>query len=161
MKTCGSRSVWLRDIWPAHVVTAIMLIYAVAKVRHAIDGRLGIPGGPVVPPEHYATAGNVALQQFGLVTMGVLAACLSQATVHRWGRRIPHSMLVAALAVGFLAVAAGTVVIVGALFAPDPLRWTQIPASILAVAATGCWAVMTWVTVRKRPPRQPTSGQSA
>lgn len=136
--------------WPAHVVTAILLIYAVAKVVHALDGRLGIPGGPAVPPERYATAGNVALQQFGLVAMGLLAAGLAQATVRRWDRRIPSGMMVAALVVGLLAVAAGAIAIVGALFGPEPLRWTQVPAAILAVAATGCWAVMTWATVATR-----------
>lgn len=138
--------------WSAHVVTAIMLIYAVAKVVHALDGRLGIPGGPVVPPERYGTAGNVALQQFGLVAMGLLAAGLAQATVRRWGRHIPSGLLVAALVVGLLAVAAGAIAIVGALFGPEPLRWTQVPAAMLVVAATGCWAVMTWaaVTVHRR-----------
>ena len=145
-------------VWSAHVVTAIMLVYAVAKVVHALDGRLGIPGGPVVAPERYDTAGNVALQQFGLVAMGLLAAALAQATVRRWGRRIPSGLLVAALVVGLLAVAAGAIAIVGALFGPEPLRWTQVPAAMLVVVATGCWAVMTWATVATHRRRRERDG---
>lgn len=142
-------------VWPAHVVTAIMLVYSVAKVQHALEGRLGIPGGPTVPQAVYDRAGNVAAQQLGLVAMGIAAACLAQATAAPLGRRVPHRLLVGAVAVAFVAVTSGTVAIVAALFEPEPLRRTQLPAAVLALVATAGWADLLRTTATERPRRGP------
>lgn len=82
-----------RDRWSVYAAISFAVIYATYKVWYAIEGRLGIPGGPPVSAEYAARIGNVTLAQLGNAGLAMLAAGLAIATVTHWGRVIPRWIL--------------------------------------------------------------------
>ncbi|MFB9431763.1 DUF3995 domain-containing protein [Streptoalloteichus tenebrarius] len=134
-----------RPSWPAYLVAVDLLVYAGAKAYMAAEGRLGLPGGPRVPPESYQQYDHVWARQLGLAGMGVLAAVLALATVRPWGARIPRWMVMAALGVQFVFSAMGASVIVhNALLGPEPLDWSQALATLHSVGGLALWIAMVW-----------------
>lgn len=87
--------------WPAYTLAAVFLAYAAGKAAFAMQDRLGFPSGPPAPAEYFMDA---ALAQWMASASGVLGACVALATLGRW---VPRRLMLAVLAVVFLAVGAG------------------------------------------------------
>ena len=142
-------------IWPAYVCAAGLLVYAAGKAWYAGAGRLGVPGGPAVPPAAYEQLDHVALRQWTLATLGLIGALLALATVlpaarrprAPWTRRLLLAVLWAAL----LPMAAGAPYLIGAVLADGRAEVTGLATG---AAVTLLWLAMTWsYQVRSRPTR--------
>lgn len=95
-------------------------MYIASKVHMALEGRLGVTGGPRVPPEMYDEygPGEVALAQLGNAAAGLLVVGVVLAAQLRIARRLPRLLLLGSLGlctvtaaaggVGFIARAVGT-----------------------------------------------------
>lgn len=77
--------------WAAYAAVGFALVYVAYKVWFAVEGRLGVPGGPAVDAATYAQVGNVALAQLGNAALALVAAGLALATINRWG--VPRWLL--------------------------------------------------------------------
>jgi hypothetical protein len=84
----GGHAPW-RSAWPAYICAVALLVYAGMKATYAVRGKLGLPGGPEVPPEAYEELGHVALRQSALAAMGFAGAALALASVQAWGGTSP------------------------------------------------------------------------
>lgn len=100
--------------WPASAMAVVFLGYAAGKAAFAAQGRLGFPGGPVVPAvehERYAReVMDVATAQWSAAMVGLLGAVLVMATVTSAGRRVPRVLMLLLLAGALLGVGAGAAV---------------------------------------------------
>ncbi|MGW5191108.1 hypothetical protein ACWEOO_17785 [Kribbella sp. NPDC004138] len=98
---------------PAYGVAVVMIGYAVGKAVFAVEGRLGFPSGPIVPPEAAeAYFLNPALAQAFAAISGLAGAALALATVSPFGRRVPRKLLLAGVLLLAIGVGAGAVVMV-------------------------------------------------
>ncbi|MFI6534511.1 hypothetical protein ACIBHY_18785 [Nonomuraea sp. NPDC050547] len=102
--------------WPAYTMTVLFLGYGAGKAVFAAQGKLGFPGGPVVPAEEYVAYArdvmNVTTAQWFAAANGLIGAALFLSTVTRVGRRVPRPLMLAGLGVAFLGVGAGMVVMI-------------------------------------------------
>lgn len=129
------------------VALTVSLVYSIAKVGHAIDGRVGIPGGPTVVTDATAGSGEVARQQWVLVALGVVAAMVALSTAldlsQRGVLRVARWVVVSGVA---LLIVVGAGIIAFSLFEVDHrLRWSQPLAAV--VAGVGAWA---WLHLASR-----------
>ncbi|WP_427891472.1 hypothetical protein ACQHIV_03200 [Kribbella sp. GL6] len=123
--------------WPAYVMAALFLEYAVAKAVRAGQGRLGIPGGPPVPAAVTARYPvDPALAQSIACATGLVAAAVALATVTALGRRIPRLLMLGALAVLVVAVGAGAATMSLDAFVGLGIgwRWYQGVGGLLSLA---------------------------
>ena len=98
---------------PAYGVAVLMIGYAVGKAVFAVEGRLGFPSGPIVPPDAAeAYFLNPALAQAFAAISGLAGAALALATVSSFGRRVPRKLLLAGVLLLAVGVGAGAVVMV-------------------------------------------------
>lgn len=104
--------------WPAATLAVAFLAYAAGKAIFAVQGRLGLPGGPAVSAEEARFAGSdVALAQWQLAAMGLLGAALVLLTMPSIGRRLPRPVILVVLAGLLLGVgSAAAVMIADGLF---------------------------------------------
>ncbi|WP_336205238.1 hypothetical protein [Nonomuraea sp. LPB2021202275-12-8] len=102
--------------WPAYVMAGLFLGYAAGKAVFAAQGRLGFPGGPVVPAEEYERYARevmgVTTAQWSAVATGLLGAVLVMLTVTKAGRRVPRVPMLIGLTVALVAVGAGATIMV-------------------------------------------------
>ncbi|TDQ47222.1 hypothetical protein EV190_12241 [Actinorugispora endophytica] len=126
--------------WPAYAMAVLFLGYAVGKGLFAARGRLGFPGGPVVPAseyERYARMGmDVEVVQWFGVPTGLLAAALVLVTVTAAGRRVPRPLVLLALAGMLAAVGAGAAFMVVDGFVGIGIGW-QWYHGVLGIAVVG------------------------
>ncbi|WP_163509905.1 DUF3995 domain-containing protein [Fodinicola acaciae] len=135
----------------AYAAAALALVYVAYKVWFAIDGRLGIPGGPPM-------YGQVALPQLGNASLGLLAATLAVATVSGWGRRIPRWLLAPACWLTAVMFCLG-IVAVGMQLAGRPVTILSVLDIVVVVglgtsfAATAVfydgvrWPLVGWIAI--------------
>ncbi|MGW3655687.1 hypothetical protein ACWD6R_08245 [Streptomyces sp. NPDC005151] len=113
--------------WPAYAMAVLFLGYAAGKAVFAAQGKLGFPGGPVVPPEEYERyvrdMMDVATAQWLAASNGLLGAMLVMATVTGVGRRVPRVLMLPALAVASVGVGAGMVVMAADGFVGLGVGW--------------------------------------
>jgi hypothetical protein len=129
-------------VWATYAACACALVYAAMKLYYASGGRLGLPGGPPVSDAAYDQYDHVVLRQLGLVAVDLLAAGIAVATVQPWGRFLPRWLMLAALGVGFLALAAGaTAVLQNTFLGAGPLRWSNVALSAFVVTWVVLWVV--------------------
>jgi hypothetical protein len=97
-------------------MAALFLGYAAGKAFFAAQGKLGFPGGPVVPAGEYERytreVMDVALAQWLAAATGVLGAVLVMATVTGVGRRVPRVLMLLALAVALVGLGTGAAIMV-------------------------------------------------
>ncbi|GAB3145640.1 hypothetical protein GCM10027290_25860 [Micromonospora sonneratiae] len=102
--------------WPAYALAVLFLSYAAGKAVFALQARLGLPSGPVVPAaehERYAReVMDVATAQWSASASGVLGAGLALATVTALARRVPRPLMLLMLTGMALAAGAGAVVMI-------------------------------------------------
>ena len=93
-------------------------LYVASKAGYALDGRLGVTGGPEVDPSSYDAygPGEVAAAQWGNAAVGLLGVALLAVPLLPVSRRLPRRAVVAPLAVfALLALAGGIGMIARAL----------------------------------------------
>lgn len=116
--------------------------YIVSKVQHAMQGRLGVHGGPAVTPEdaaQYGGAAEISAAQWGnaavaVVIVGLLLLPLVPVT-HRWNRWLRTlPVIVAAAFLAGMAVLFGMRVIAGDGGLPFTLymiAWTALVSALI------------------------------
>lgn len=133
--------------WPAYTMAVLFLGYAVGKASYAAQGRLGFPGGPVVPADEYERyareVADVALVQWLGVPTGLLAAALVLATVTAVGRRVPRVLMLPALVGMLVAVGGGAAIMVVDGFVGIGVGW-QWYHGVLGVVVAGLLAATVW-----------------
>lgn len=126
--------------WPAYVLAALSLGYALGKAVYAAQGRMGFPTGPVVSPEEHERYArdlmNVSLSQWLGCATGVLGAVISLATVTPAGRRVPRPLMLLALTGMVVGVGAGAGVVVldGFIGLGVGWRWFHGVAGLVVLA---------------------------
>ncbi|MFF2653710.1 hypothetical protein [Streptomyces sp. NPDC058045] len=144
--------------WPAWAMAALFLGYGVGKAVFAAQGKLGFPGGPVVPAAEYAAYAHdmmdVTVAQWLAASNGVLGALLVLATVVRAGRRVPRILMLGALAVTAIGVGAGMVVLVADGFLGLGVGWRWYHG-VLGIAVLGLlgMTIRSYVRATRKPPR--------
>ncbi|MEU9028616.1 hypothetical protein AB0D46_13910 [Streptomyces sp. NPDC048383] len=124
------------------------LIYVVQKGYYATQGRLGIPGGPLVPASQYVNTSDVALTQWTLALLGLLSATIALAAVRPWGGLIPRPLLLTALwATGALAAVSHIHVTREVLLPSGPGGWSPW-AAIQGAVGLCLWLAMAWIFTR-------------
>lgn len=102
--------------WPAYAMAVMFFGYAAGKAAFAAQGRLGFPGGPVVPAGEYERYArdvmDVSVAQWLACATGLLGAVLVVATVTSVGRRVPRVLMLLVLAGMLVAVGAGAAIVV-------------------------------------------------
>lgn len=96
-------------------------LYVASKVVYALEGRLGVTGGPVVSPESYLAygAGEVALAQWGNAGAGALVMVVLLAGRFRVGGRWAYGMLLGAHGLCAAVAAAGGAGMLGGALLTD------------------------------------------
>lgn len=118
------------------------MLYVASKVDYAMDGRLGVTGGPEVDPASYDTygAGDVAAAQWSNAAVGLLGVALLAVPLLPMSRRLPRWVVLTPLiAFALLALAGGIGMIAramtsdvgGAMFGAYCLIW----AALIAMSA--------------------------
>ncbi|WP_017586465.1 hypothetical protein [Nocardiopsis ganjiahuensis] len=135
-RPAGSRALRLWALGAA----AWTLLYVVSKVVHAVEGRLGVTGGPRVDPDSYASygPGDVAAAQWAnagvgtaVVLLFVLCALPVVRSLPRWLPAVPVGLVT-------LMAVAGTVGMVGrALLTASGGAGFGIYCAVWAVLAAG------------------------
>jgi hypothetical protein len=92
----------IRDV--SLLTAAGTLLYIAAKVHYAIEGRLGIHGGPHVAPEAYADHGNVAAAQWANAGVAMLLLGLVLLPLAPFTRSWPSWTLVVPISLASLAM---------------------------------------------------------
>ncbi|WP_205215318.1 hypothetical protein [Amycolatopsis albispora] len=110
--------------WPACVLAALFLGYAVGKAAFAVQDRLGFPGGPPVSAaESSAYFLDAAVAQWFAAASGVLGAGLVLLTVVPTGRRVPRPLMLGVLGAVLLAIGYGAGIMVVDGFAGIGVGW--------------------------------------
>ncbi|MQA85569.1 MAG: hypothetical protein GEV03_13305 [Streptosporangiales bacterium] len=141
-------------LWPG-LAAGWTLLYVGSKIWYAIEGRLGVTGGPIVPRSHYQDygPGEVATAQWLNAGMGMLIVLLLLATLLPITSRAIHWALSVLLAAAALMASAGAVGMLGRALATDS-------GGALFGAYCVIWAVLitTALVVYWRRPRTPVRG---
>ncbi|MEU9803312.1 hypothetical protein [Streptomyces sp. NPDC051000] len=140
--------------WPAYLSVLGQLIYVVEKGYYATQGRLGIPGGPLVSAPQNAGTSDVALTQWTLALLGLFSAALALAAVRPWGGLVPRPLLLTGLwATGALAAVSQIHVIREVLSGTGGWSpWAAVQGSV----GLCLWMAMAWIFTR-RPGRTATA----
>ncbi|WP_404962429.1 hypothetical protein [Streptomyces sp. 147326] len=147
--------------WPAYASATLQLIYAGQKGYYAVQGRLGIPGGPSVPASQYAEVSDVALAQWTLASLGLLSAVIALAAVRPWGGLVPRPLLLLGLWGTVVPAVAGQIHVAGeVLFASGPAGWSG-GAAVQGFAGLGLWLAMAWFFTRRRGHGAPAAARTA
>jgi len=137
--------------WPAYAMAALLLGYAAGKAIFAAQGRLGFPGGPVVPAAEYERytrdVMDVALAQWLAAATGLLGAVLVMATVTGVRRRVPRVLMLLALAGTLVAVGTGATIMVVDGFVGLGVGW-HWHHGVLGFVVVGLLIATTWSYVR-------------
>lgn len=132
-------------------MAVLFLGYAAGKAAFAAQGKLGFPGGPVVPAsehEHYARdVMDVAMAQWLAVATGLLGAMLVMATVTSVGRRVPRVLMLLVLAGALVAVGAGATIMVVDGFVGLGVGW-QWYHGVLGIVVVGLLMATIWSYAR-------------
>jgi hypothetical protein len=121
------------------------------KAIFAAQGKLGFPGGPVVPAAGYERytrdVMDVALAQWLAAATGLLGAVLVMATVTGVGRRVPRVLMLLARAGALVAVGTGATIIVvdGFVGLGVGRHWYH---GVLGIVVVGLLIATTWSYVR-------------
>ena len=111
----GSESV-PQPRWPARTLAALFLAYGLGKAVFAAQGRLGFPGGPVVPAEEYVTYArdmmDVTTAQWLAASNGLLGALFFLAVTTPLVHRAPRLLVLPVLTLASLGIGAGMAVLV-------------------------------------------------
>ncbi|TXK43258.1 hypothetical protein [Nonomuraea sp. C10] len=150
--------------WPAYTTAVLFLGYAVGKAVYAAQGKLGFPGGPVVPAADYERYAremmDVAAAQWMAAANGLLGAALVLLTVTGAGRRVPRALMLLVLAVALAGVGAGAVIMVADGFVGIGIGW-QWHHGVIGIAAMGLLAATTHSYARAtRPGHAELTGRS-
>ncbi|QVQ50224.1 hypothetical protein J4H86_14830 [Spiractinospora alimapuensis] len=130
-------------------------LYVASKVVYALEGRLGVTGGPEVPVSRYADydPGGVAAAQWANAAVGVLIVLLFALCALPLARRLPRWLLAPPVALVTLFAAAGGVGMLGRALITDSggtvfglycLVWTSLSVGVLV----SVWRVRTPAPVR-------------
>ncbi|WP_051838188.1 MULTISPECIES: hypothetical protein [unclassified Streptomyces] len=131
--------------WPAYMSVLAQLVYAGEKGSYAAQGRLGIPGGPLVSASQYAETSDVALTQWTLALLGLLSAAIALAAVRPWGGLAPRPLLLLGLwATGALAAVSQIHVVRDVLFPTGPGGWS-VWAAVQGGAGLCLWLATAWI----------------
>lgn len=126
--------------WPAYAMAMLFLGYGIGKAVFAVQGKLGFPGGPVVPAGEYESYAHdmmdVTTAQWLAAANGLLGAMLIMATVVSVGRRVPRVLMLVALAVTWVGVSAGMVVMIADGFVGLGVGW-QWYHGVLGIVVLG------------------------
>ncbi|MEU2723691.1 hypothetical protein [Streptomyces smyrnaeus] len=137
--------------WPGWAMVVLFLGYGLGKAVFAAQGKLGFPGGPVVPAAEYESYArdvmDVAAAQWLAASNGLLGAAVFLATVVSVGRRIPRPLMLVALALTSVGVGAGMVVLIvdGFLGLGVGWRWYH---GLLGVVVLGLQTAAFWSYAR-------------
>ncbi len=137
--------------WPAYAMAVLFLGYATGKAVFAAQGKLGFPGGPVVPADEYERYArdvmDVATTQWLAVATGLLGAALVLATVTSVGRRVPRVLMLLMLTGALVGVGAGAaVLVVDGFGGPGPgWRWYH---GVVGIVAVGLLTATIWSYAR-------------
>ena len=144
-----------RRRWPAYAATALLLAYAAGKAVFAVQGRLGLPTGPVVSAaktDAYFLDPSGA--QWAAAATGVLGAGLVLATLTPLAHRVPRPLLLVALAGLLLGVGSGaSIMIVDGFGGPGP-GWQWYHGLVGCVALATLVATAWSAVLRTRPAAQ-------
>lgn len=136
-------------------MAVLFLGYAAGKAVFAAQGRLGFPGGPVVPAEEHERYArdlmDVALAQWLAVATGLLGALLALATVTSLGRRVPRVLMLLALAGAMASAGAGAVVMAADGFVGLGVGW-RWQHGLLGIVVLGLLTATTWSYARATRP---------
>ncbi|MBG0823914.1 hypothetical protein HS048_24660 [Planomonospora sp. ID91781] len=107
--------------WIAWAAIGWTSLYVVSKVHFALEGRLGVTGGPRVAPEEYLGygPGQVALAQWGNAASGLIIISLLAVSLAPVRRRLWRRMLLVLLWVCAAMAAAGAVGMTGGALLSD------------------------------------------
>jgi hypothetical protein len=126
-------------------------LYVVSKMFFALEGRLGVTGGPHVAPESYQGygPGEVASAQWANAGSGLLIILLLLAAQVRFNRRWPRVVLLVLLWLCTAMAAVGAVGMLGGALLTD--RGGAVFGGYCAV-----WAVLLFLATRhlQHRPRQ-------
>lgn len=103
------------------IAAAWTSLYVISKISYALQGRLGVTGGPFVAPDTYSRyePGGVATAQWSQAGIGALIVLLALLTLLPVTRPIPRWMLTVALSGVALLYAIGTTLFLGRALATD------------------------------------------
>ncbi|MEV8535196.1 hypothetical protein [Streptomyces sp. NPDC051211] len=125
------------------------LVYAGEKGYYATQGRLGIPGGPLVTASQYTNTSDVALAQWTLASLGLLSAVIALAAVRPWGGLLPRPLLLLGLWGTVAPAAAGQFHAArDVLFNSGPGGWSAW-AVVQGAAGLCVWLAMAWIFTRR------------
>lgn len=121
--------------------------YIASKVHHAVQGKLGVHGGPTVTAEdaaQYGGAAEISAAQWGNVAVAVLIVALTLSplapAVHRWNRWLrPLPVTIAAVFLAGMTVLFGMRVTVGDGGLPFTLYmtvWTALVCALIPASLT-------------------------
>lgn len=96
-------------------------LYVISKVAYALDGRLGVTGGPEVPPDRYANdgPGEVAAAQWANAAVGALGVLLLLFALTPLAARLNRWLLSVPLLLIWLMAVAGAVGMLGRALLTD------------------------------------------
>jgi hypothetical protein len=135
-------------------MAVLFLGYALGKAVHAVQGRLGFPGGPdpsAEDYERYSQVVDVAMAQWMAVATGLFAAALVLATVTAGGRRIPRPLMLVLLALALLGVGSGAVMVAAGGFFGLGADWEWYQG-VAAIAVTALCGATAWSYARATAP---------
>jgi len=133
------------------------------KATYAVQGKLGVPGGPEVPPSAYEELGHVGLRQGTLAAMGVVGAVLALASVQAWGQRVPRWLMLLAMWGALVPMLAGAPFVLSSLVDGSQPLGSRLLGGARSLASLGLWGAATllyqrrsrqWRTRDSRPWRQ-------
>ncbi|MEO3791681.1 hypothetical protein ABGB14_15860 [Nonomuraea sp. B10E15] len=118
-------------------------LYVASKVVYALEGKLGVTGGPQVSPDSYLAygPGQVALAQWGNVASGVVIMAILLAGRIRFTGRLPYLVVLWAHWVCTAVAAVGAVGMTGGALVTD--RGGALFGAYCAV-----WAVLLFLATR-------------
>lgn len=126
-------------------------LYVASKVVYALEGRLGVTGGPQVPASRYAEydPSGVAAAQWANAGVGVLIVLLFVLCALPFSRRLPRWLLAVLVGAVALFAAAGGVGMLGralltdsggAIFGLYCLVWTALCVGVLVSLRRLVWS---------------------
>lgn len=135
----------------ALIVAAAILavLYAAAKAQYAVEGRLGIHGGPEVSDAEralYANAEQISLAQWGNAAVGILILTITLLplipNVRRWNRwilAVPLLLIgIGLIGIGVFMIANGVATGTGGLlFGSYSTAWGLLEVALATVHLSG------------------------
>jgi hypothetical protein len=147
-------------------LAALFLAYGLGKAVFAAQGKLGFPGGPVVPAEDYVTYArdmmDVPTAQWLAASNGLLGALLFLTTVTSLAHRIPRLLLLPVLALASIGIAAGMAILIADGFIGLGVGWRWYHGVLgLAVLSLQALAIRSYLRTPRRPTPRPDRHRAA